>query len=156
MRMIPVGVETYGLPRAEVEGAINSCFRVARDENTSHISVLMHPFKDGALNGLEATRWVMERLTRDLSLKPIPLNEIPAPAMPDGQRIRVRYNVDDVKIPEDSVNKFTKSWWIPEVYHLMRIERLADSLEAWNRQVVFASETPGRRTPSFRLSRHIR
>ncbi len=139
--MIPVGVETYGLPRAEIGGAINSCFRVARKENTNHISVLMHPFKDGALNRLESTRWLIERLVRDLSLKPIPLNEISAPSIPDGHPIRVKYNVGDARVPKNSVNRFTKSWWIPEVYHLMRTERLADSLDERNQQVALAPET---------------
>jgi peptidoglycan/xylan/chitin deacetylase (PgdA/CDA1 family) len=143
LHMIPVGVETYGLPRAEVEGAINCCLRVARKENSNHISVLMHPFQDGALSRIEATRRLIERLVRDLGLRPIPLNEVSLPVVSDRRPIRVNYNVDDADAPQNAVNRFTKLWWIPEVYHQARIERLADSLEGENRQALFATAPQG-------------
>ncbi|AFM23673.1 polysaccharide deacetylase family protein [Desulfomonile tiedjei] len=141
--LIPVGVETYGMPLHEVKAMIRSSLRTARKEGHNHVSVLMHPFKDGALERIQNTRSLMEYLLHDLNLRPVTLRELPAPepARSTAAEILYRWDENEAQVSkESSALDYGVSWWKPPLYHSRRVEDLADALENGGTPVVLTSD----------------
>ncbi len=139
---IPVGVETYEKPLAEIQGMIRSALRTAREEGHSHVSILMHPFKDGALHRLETVRTLIRMLTSDLKLRPVKLHEIPEPDHAPREAVKILYRWDEFEahVSQDQFPARTRSWWAPPMFHSRRTENIADALEKEAVPVVLSGE----------------
>lgn len=141
--LIPIGVETYAMSLHEVKAMIRSSLRTARKEGHNHVSVLMHPFKDGALERIQNTRSLMEYLSHHLNLRPVTLRELPAPepAPCTAAEILYRWDENEAQVSKESpAFDYGESWWRPPLYHSRRVEDLADALEERGTPVVLASD----------------
>jgi peptidoglycan/xylan/chitin deacetylase (PgdA/CDA1 family) len=141
--LIPIGVETYAMSLHEVKAMIRSSLRTARKEGHNHVSVLMHPFKDGALERIQNTRSLMEYLLHDLNLRPVSLRELPAPepAPSTAAEILYRWDENEAQVSKESpASDYGLSWWRPPLYHSRRVEDLADALEKRGTPVVLSSD----------------
>ncbi|HMK33767.1 MAG TPA: polysaccharide deacetylase family protein [Desulfomonilaceae bacterium] len=132
--MIPVGSETYGLDRREIEGSLLSSWKSSQEEGVNHISLLMHPFKDGALSRMNDTSWVVYFLVETLGLKSIPLREVPPPEkVAEADLIAYRWDGNEpASCGGNRVRKRSHVWWNPPLYHSTRTENLADALNRQN------------------------
>lgn len=141
--MIPVAAETYAGNYRIIKGMIDSAWKTAVREGVNHISVLMHPFKDGRLDRLPLTRQVVKYLTEDLQLSAVQLNSLPSPDPVDGDAVRVGYRWDGYEPPEaceDEHHPITRSWWSPVIYHSRRTEDLTDALNIEGCPAVLSTE----------------
>jgi len=148
--MIPVSIETYGLSRGEIIGMLRSAWHKARREGVNHVSVLMHPFKDGALRRLDQVGHLIGYLMSGLGLRPITLSDLPGVVSPPENAARILYRWDGNEADAGEIpplQQKTASWWAPPVYHSARTENLADALERAGTAVVLSGEVPvaGRR-----------
>jgi len=70
---VPISVETYGRPWRLVKGMLDSALQEAKREGTNHVSILMHPFRDGSrrhIGSLEKMlKYLSGRRMRGISLK---------------------------------------------------------------------------------------
>lgn len=131
--IIPVPVETYNLERPMLRAMLESAWKRARRDRVHHVSVLMHPFKDGARIRLPITEWVLDFLVTRLRLTPVPLKEVPRPIPSTADAIAIAYRWDGFEPappPEEERSTRALSWWSPMVYHARRTEDLADALSA--------------------------
>lgn len=129
---LPIGAETYGLKRRDIKSMIESCLNQARRERCHHISVLMHPFRDGSFACWKDTQWVIGYLIRERELRPLTLAGVPRPVAPGPTAVQILYRWDEHRATVPSSARgasFTNSWWAPPVYHSRRTESLADALE---------------------------
>ncbi|MBI5248227.1 MAG: polysaccharide deacetylase family protein [Desulfomonile tiedjei] len=143
MYFIPVGVETYDRSLQEMEGMIRSALRTAHEEGHNHVSILMHPFKDGALKRIATVQALIWKLTRDLKLRPVKLHEIPEPAPTREEATKILYRWDEheaVASPQDRFSKSTRSWWAPPTFHSRRTENVTDALERAAIPVILSAE----------------
>lgn len=139
--LIPINVETYGLTLSEIRSTVDAAWETAQREGFPHISVLMHPFKDGTERRLPQTEHVMRYLLDHLGLRPIPLAEIPSPSFPkeDAVQFRYRWDENEAGTPEQEASSQSISWWRPPMYHARRIEVLMDSVESSGISAVLTS-----------------
>ncbi|MFH1114686.1 MAG: polysaccharide deacetylase family protein [Pseudomonadota bacterium] len=143
---VPVSVETYGMKPYEVEAMLESAWRTCRQEGHRHVSVLMHPFKDGACCRIDATRRLLHRLTGHLNLDPVPLSEVrlPESAPRDSVSIPYRWDEKDAAAGAGSgIPGRVGSWWAPVLYHSCRTEKLEDGLKAAGCPAVLCSHMVG-------------
>jgi peptidoglycan/xylan/chitin deacetylase (PgdA/CDA1 family) len=142
--MIPVSAETYSGDYRLIKGMIDSAWKIAVDEGVNHVSLLMHPFKDGRLDRLPLARQVVKYLTEDLQLRAVPLNSLPSPDPVAETALRVGYRWDGYEPPEPNDEQYhpiTKSWWSPVIYHSKRAEDLMDALKSVGCPAVLSAES---------------
>ncbi len=145
LTLIPVSVETYGRERFEIKRLVDVAWKNSCEEGVHHISVLMHPFKDGCLKRIETTRWLAHYLMKDLQLRPITLSSLPAPQPVAGKSIHVGYRWDGYEAgreKQDAANHVTGCWWAPPLYHSRRTENLVDALNDRGISAVLAADSP--------------
>ncbi|MGB6068887.1 MAG: polysaccharide deacetylase family protein [Desulfomonilaceae bacterium] len=144
LTMVPISAETYAGDYRIIKGMVDSAWKTAVREKINHISVLMHPFKDGCLDRLPLTRQVVKYLTRDLQLKATTLSNLPQPDPPGGNALQVGYRWHGHEPPrptEDTPSRLSRSWWAPVVYHSRRTENLVDALNSRGCPAVLSAET---------------
>ena len=90
---LPISINTYSLPWFSIKNMIDSTLTMARKNGLPHISVLLHPFRDGNLQHLRITQRLIKYLVMDLGLRPITLKQF-ACSLNDQTRLPV------VKFPE--------------------------------------------------------
>jgi len=73
---LPISLNTYSLPWFSIKNSIDSAVASFRKTDFQHITILMHPFRDGNLNHLSTTKKLLKHLTMDLGLHPITLNQL--------------------------------------------------------------------------------
>ncbi len=144
---IPVSVETYGMERHEVDAMVESARKTSVREGHGHVSVLMHPFKDGAGSQIDATRRLLRRLTEHLDLESVPLSEVRFPERVPRESVSILYRWDEKDAPDDADSKIperVRSWWAPVHYHSRRTENLADGLKSAGCPAVLCSDVSRR------------
>jgi peptidoglycan/xylan/chitin deacetylase (PgdA/CDA1 family) len=144
LTMLPVSVETYGGDKPSIRAEITRAVQRSAKEGTNHISLLMHPFKDGCRDRLHLTTWVMDYLTKELKLRPVRLDRVPHPPAVGGDAIEVGYRWYgwEPAIPGGiEVGAASRRWWIPIIYHARRAEELADALSRLGHEAVFSSSS---------------
>jgi peptidoglycan/xylan/chitin deacetylase (PgdA/CDA1 family) len=139
---IPIGVETYEKPFYEIDAMIRSARRTASAEGHNHVSILMHPFKDGALQRIETVRKLIKKLMHDLKLRPIKLHEIPEPHHAPAEATKIFYRWDECEADgsPESFPERTRSWWVPPMFHSRRTENIADALEKVGLRTILSAE----------------
>ncbi len=149
LRMLPVAVETYSAPKIEIQGSILSALKCAKRDGVNHISILMHPFKDAMLSRLDQTRWLI-RYLRGLGLKPIRLRDIPnVQAEPNSTRTKVYYSFEKSLVDRTLRSRITDYWWLPDVYHALRIDKIADELGVTQMVAVTEAQESDKRISVF-------
>jgi peptidoglycan/xylan/chitin deacetylase (PgdA/CDA1 family) len=146
LTMIPIGVETYGLSWHEIRASVNSAWKTAVREGLRHVTVLLHPFKDGTIARIHQTGRLIQYMLVELGLQAVPLAEIPEPRSRNVHAVRFRYRWDENEagsLREDAASH-SISWWSAPMYHARRVENLADALEANGTDTVL-SAAPGPR-----------
>jgi len=73
--MIPISVETYGLPWFSTKNMIDSAYNESLKSNR-HITILCHPFRDGNLQHIESTKKMIKYLIIDKKLKPVIVKDL--------------------------------------------------------------------------------
>jgi peptidoglycan/xylan/chitin deacetylase (PgdA/CDA1 family) len=145
LTLVPVSVETYAMSRSMVRAMIDRAWRTSIKEDVNHISVLMHPFKDGGLGRLNTTEWVIRYLTRDLELKGVPVSEVAHTEQADSQAVEILYRWDNNEPstrPDTPGNHPIPNWWAPILYHSRRTERLCDGLNESGQPAVLSTTPP--------------
>lgn len=141
--MIPISAETYAGDYRNIKGMIDSSWKTAVREGVNHISVLMHPFKDGCMDRLPLTKQILKHLTEDLQLQGAPLNSLPLPESVDENALRVgyRWHGYEHRDPDKEEHyRVTRSWWTPIIYQSKRAENLVDALNAAECPAVLTAE----------------
>jgi peptidoglycan/xylan/chitin deacetylase (PgdA/CDA1 family) len=141
--MIPIQAETYAGDYRNIKGMIDSGWKTAVREGVNHISVLMHPFKDGRLDRLPLTKQILKHLTEDLQLEGAPLNSLPLAGPVDRDAVRVGYRWHGYELPKPEQLEHhprTNSWWTPIIYHSKRAENLVDALNRVGCPAVLSAE----------------
>lgn len=72
---IPISVETYGLPWFAIRNMLDTALVTSRRCGFPHVSVLMHPFRDGSTSNLKVTEAIIRYLVGK-GLEPIALAEL--------------------------------------------------------------------------------
>ncbi len=140
---LPIGVETYGRQRPEIVAMVDSCLNQAARDGGRHISILMHPFRDGSLECLEDTQWLIRYLVRDRRLRPLVLADVPRPSSPDAGAVQIAYRWDGYEATADrqpTETSLTPEWWEPPIYHSRRTENLADAFDSLGVPATLATE----------------
>jgi len=140
---IPISAETYGGNFELIKGQIDSAWKTARREESQHISVLMHPFKDGGLARMPLTAHILRYLIEELNLCPVTLNTIRAPSKIVGRAVQVAYRWDGFEPgskENETTHPVTRSWWAPVIYHSARAENLVDALHQEGRPAILSSD----------------
>ncbi len=127
LTMIPVTAETYGLPWEEIVGAVNSGIKYSQKQGNNHISILMHPFKDGALSRVGQVSRLIDYLMDDMKLRPVRLCDIPKQQC-DSQAVAIRYRWDGNEPHSPAADKCTDPWWNSVFYHSQRTEAVYEQL----------------------------
>ena len=130
LTVFPISVETYQGDVDATLKSIRSAWNTAEQEGVRHVSILMHPFKDGSLKRMDATRRIVHMLVDDLGLGSRTLDRLPLP--PDvpatGTRIRYRWHGwSGPDRPTEGISALSRSWWEPIEFHALRAESLADA-----------------------------
>jgi peptidoglycan/xylan/chitin deacetylase (PgdA/CDA1 family) len=73
--MLPVSVETYNLPWLSIKNMIDSNISSSRNMHIQHISILLHPFRDGNLQHIHTTEKLIRYLSLERKLTAITLKE---------------------------------------------------------------------------------
>lgn len=73
--MLPISVETYGLPWLCVKNMLDSAISYGARIGFPHVSVLCHPFRDGSLSHIAATGNMLRHLLK-IGLTPVTLAEL--------------------------------------------------------------------------------
>lgn len=146
LTMVPISAETYAGDYRIIKGMVDSAWKTAIREQINHISLLMHPFKDGCLDRLPLTRQIVKYLTQDLQLKATTLSNLPQPNPPGANVLHVGYRWHGYEPPRltgDAESRLSRSWWAPVVYHSRRTENLVDALNSQECPAVLSAETSG-------------
>lgn len=141
--LFPIPVETYPGDLGHIVDSMKSAWKTSVKDGTRHISVLMHPFKDGSLRRMDLTRSVIHYLTDVLHLRSVTLNSLPILRSPDRAAARIHYRWEGFPpacTQGDSVPNVTRSWWNPVEYHALRAECLMDTLNTIDCPTVFGVE----------------
>ncbi len=144
LTILPLSVETYNGNKPSIRAEINCAVGKSAMEGTDHISLLMHPFKDGCRDRLALTTWVLDYLTKELKLRPARLDSVPPPPAVGKDAIEVGYRWYgwEPAIPEEiEVGAASRKWWIPIIYHARRGEELADALSRLGHEAVLSSSS---------------
>ena len=72
---LPVLVETYNLPWLSIKNMLDSAIWWTKKTGSNHITVLLHPFRDGNLQHLKTTQKLMDYLTTKKAMSPITLKQ---------------------------------------------------------------------------------
>jgi peptidoglycan/xylan/chitin deacetylase (PgdA/CDA1 family) len=72
---LPISINTYSLPWFSIKNMVDSAVILAKKNRFSHISVLLHPFRDGNLQHLRTTQRLIKYLAMDIGLRPITLEQ---------------------------------------------------------------------------------
>lgn len=146
LALVPVGVETYGMNRSMVKATIDNAWRSSIAEDVRHVSVLMHPFKDGSRERLKSTEWVIRYLTEHLGLTSVPVADVARtePADSGAFQILYRWDENEPRAPSEARDEcLTSAWWAPIIYHARRTERLCDGLNALGYPAVLSPDPQG-------------
>ena len=143
LTFIPISVETYQGDSSEIIRSIDSAWKTSQQEGTNHISILMHPFKDGSLKRMDLTRKIIQYVMEHLNLSPVTLNQLPSPPDVPENVAQIHYRWDGCPAPDTagSISNLTRSWWHPIEYHALRTERLVDALEQENCPAMLSAGT---------------
>ncbi|MCQ3932972.1 MAG: hypothetical protein DPW16_21185 [Chloroflexi bacterium] len=127
--MVPVPAETYDWPWFGTRLAIDSALvRSKREMGQPHVSVLMHPFRDGSKTHLKQLEAMLEYLTQKRQLKAVTLEEHmtePAPKQADA-RIYMNYLRVDGSHPDG----YQREFWSRAEYYWDRLSAVYHGLKA--------------------------
>ncbi len=151
LSMMPVGVETYGLPWAEIQGSLDAFLKQARHGGSNHVSILMHPFKDGAEANLPITERLLRYTLHTMGLASIPLSDVAKAPHPTEDAVQLRYLWEGHKTSQHNMrsSSYADWWWRPVVYHALRVEKLADALGQLGRETVLTTGAPDEKASSI-------
>ncbi|AFU57837.1 putative polysaccharide deacetylase [Candidatus Nitrososphaera gargensis Ga9.2] len=88
--MFPVQVETYGREFLPVKGMVTSVYNKLRKTSFSHMTILLHPFRDGSLHRIKELNKLIEYLQDDLDLKAITLRKASENVLSNGSLLNDR------------------------------------------------------------------
>jgi hypothetical protein len=74
---IPIPVQTYGLPWFSIRNMLDTAIMQSRRCGFEHVSVLMHPFRDGSLQNIGTVERIVHRLLGH-GLRPATLADLEA------------------------------------------------------------------------------
>jgi hypothetical protein len=69
--LVPIPVETYGRPWVTIRNMVNSALAVGRRQGYPQVTVLLHPFRDGALWHLGILSRLIDYLAAKKNLRPV-------------------------------------------------------------------------------------
>lgn len=72
---LPISINTYCLPWFAIKNLINSAYSRSKNGESPHLTILLHPFRDGSLDRIETTRKIIKYLLEKLDLTPITLED---------------------------------------------------------------------------------
>ena len=105
---LPISINTYSLPWFSIKKMIDSVVVSSKKNGFPHITLLLHPFRDGNINHIRTTQRLLKYLIKDLDLKPITLEQHVERL--DPQNCRSIVNYEDFK----AVNNFKRKLRFPE------------------------------------------
>lgn len=73
--MVPVPVETYTLPSWAIQPLVGAALHRARCDGDEHISILMHPFRDGTRKHITGLERLLQELVVRRGLRPLTVHQ---------------------------------------------------------------------------------
>jgi hypothetical protein len=73
--MLPIAVETYGLPFLSIKNMVNSALKISRKHGINHLTLLLHDFRDGNFSHIQTTVKLIYYLIQK-GLRPIMLKDV--------------------------------------------------------------------------------
>jgi peptidoglycan/xylan/chitin deacetylase (PgdA/CDA1 family) len=127
--LVPVPVETYDWPwfgtRLAIDSALN---RSSKESGKPHVSVLMHPFRDGTKRHLRQLERMLDYLTQTRQLKPLTLEQLIAEPAPSRASTRVYMNYLRVDGSHPDGNQ--REFWSQAEYYWERLATIYQGLKA--------------------------
>lgn len=140
--LVPVPVETYSLPWFGTRLLIDSALDKARQETgREHVTVLMHPFRDGSNLHLPHLEALLRYLVEVRQLRPVTLAEHvsgPAPTQAD-MRIYTTIERIDGSYPE----AYARTPWTRSEYYFDRLSNIYRGLKALGQAAALALTADG-------------
>lgn len=131
--LVPVALETYVSPWMGIKCLIDSVLLKHSDTSFPHVTILMHPFRDGALRHIGQLEALLHYLIEHYRLKPIALRDLMVfhtVTHPDAQ-IYASISRIDQSHPEAP-----KKWWYRSELYYQRIATIASLLQTQGRTPV--------------------
>jgi peptidoglycan/xylan/chitin deacetylase (PgdA/CDA1 family) len=135
--LVPIPVETYGRPWITIRNMVNSALAVGRRQGYPHVTVLLHPFRDGAMWHLGTLSRLIDYLAVEKNLRPV----LTCNLMEDLPRYRpdawILYRPEaQPSGPELAANRYLRrNWHNLDMYHL-RLGALFEALRRAGKQPV--------------------
>jgi hypothetical protein len=136
--LVPIPVETYGLPWFAIRLLVDSALIRSREEGAERVLVLMHPFRDGSKRHLGQLEELLRYLVQVRHLRPVTLEETTSTSPPTQTLAQVVISLERINAcyPESS-----RQFWTRSELYFNRISALSRSLAALGRQPCLALDT---------------
>ncbi len=142
--LVPIPVETYSLPWFATRKLIDSALVRSRADGGEHVSVLMHPFRDGSKRHLGQLETMLRYLTQTRRLIPVTLDQhVPEPA-PDRVTSRIFTSIE--RIDGSHPEAYSRQLWSRSELYFERLSTIYRTLCALGHQPALSLE----REPSGR------
>jgi peptidoglycan/xylan/chitin deacetylase (PgdA/CDA1 family) len=140
--LVPVPVETYALPWFATRLLIDSALVRSQKDGVQHVSVLMHPFRDGSQRHLPQLEAMLRYLKQTRHLKPITLEEMIPTYVPNQFAAQVFASVERINAgyPEG-----IPYWWTRSGLYFERIATLYRALTTLQRNPTLTLDPDGMR-----------
>lgn len=139
--LVPIPVETYSLPWFATRLLIDSALIRSQEEGAKHVSVLMHPFRDGSRRHLGQLEAMLHYVLRVRHLKPITLKEWISAPLPTQASAQIVTSVERINAshPEGA----RRGLWTCSELYFQRISTLYRALTVLGRHPALTLDTDG-------------
>ncbi|MFW5708805.1 MAG: polysaccharide deacetylase family protein [Chloroflexota bacterium] len=140
--LVPVPVETYTLPGWGLRPLITAALNRARADGDIHVSVLMHPFRDGTLAHINQLEQLLRILIKQHHLRPVTLrqklNELTDASPVDDRSTRIYTHIEHI---DQSYPEALTGWWSRSELYFERVSRLYQDLSTYDCRPVLSVDS---------------
>ncbi len=137
--MMPIPVETYDRPWPVIRNMLGSAIDGQHADHWRHISVLMHPFRDGTLRNITDLERLLKYMNRrgysSVTINSVVEHMIPPMVTPS---CYLYMGIPDSEMPSGPESRL----WAKQVYYEERIGNLYDALHNSGRESIVCFELP--------------
>lgn len=134
--LVPIPVETYSLPWFATRRLIDSTLLRSRADGPAHVSILMHPFRDGSKRHIPQLEAMLRYLIQVRRLEPVTLNQrVVAPA-PAEATTRIFTSIERIDGSHPEAN--SRQLWSRSELYFDRLSTVYQASHALGRQVALS------------------
>jgi peptidoglycan/xylan/chitin deacetylase (PgdA/CDA1 family) len=141
--MVPVPAETYDWPFFGTRLAVDSALVRAKKEGPNpHVSILMHPFRDGTKAHLKHLEAMLEYLTQKRQLKAVTLEEYITDPAPKEAQVDTRIYMNYLRVDGSHPDGYQREFWSRAEYYWDRLSALYLGLKAIGKNPALTVNSP--------------